>query len=750
MRDRRLILGIVRKVVRTRSIAQLQPLFEAAPDLSCWSREYSHDEVIEEFPNRGLVSWLGARQSLDEGSLWQFRIEDQQFEDDNPQHDAFRVAQGASVARELLDLRRYGTADEIRRVVTDGGVALNFSPSESVYLWVEDDRWVGPVHLQRRDGGHWYLPVWQETQPLAPLPLHKATTEFSHLNIGSARIFLAPGAEPGAKLGSVDWSADTVVVKRVLTRVRKQDPKYSEVLQLTQKAIEHAGQIVAGSDRYLQEQQAHRAEAVAGSLGTNAEQTEGFLAELLELPSVAAGIEQARHEAARSAKIAFDVEMAGERERLKAVQNEIEALQKSLRELDAEQINRRQAMAAQVDALGAEMQDQLQAILEKPTKLLAEVGILRAALGSGKAAENGQANPIKAADLQLAPRFGRPPSPFENWKMGAEVHETKQVRLALGAAARSFGAELPAVQLLHAAFVSGSVPVLYGTDSYNVLRAYVSSVTGGRSLWLPVSVGLLEVPDLFGHGEPQSGRFMPRPGGLADLMLEASKLQGLVIVVLEGLNRSAVDAYLTPIIACYEDSQRGEDGRRLSISHPSLLSEDDPYASIATVAWPANILLAGVLAKDVTTIPPSPEFWVHSRFVSVDGVAVETDAAGLKSSLAPSSNANGWIGLELWRESRHTLAQKESLEFRKGWSALANEDLRLPVALRESCRSFYEGMVSWPTEPKGAFQKAIESAVAPYFVAKGDEEKFLEVAGKVVADPEALRKHVELVKRALS
>jgi|HubBroStandDraft_2_1064218.scaffolds.fasta_scaffold00775_6 hypothetical protein len=750
MRDRRLILGIVRKVVRSRSIAQLQPLFEAAADLSSWSREYSHEEVIEEFPNRGLVSWLGARQSLDEGSLWQFRIEDQQFEDDNPQHDAFRVAQGASIAREVLDLRRYGTADDIRRLVTDGGVAMNFVPSESVYLWVEDDHWVGPVHLQRRDGSRWHLPAWQETQPLAPLPLHKATTEISQLTIGSARIFLTPGAEPGAKLGSVDWSADAMVVKRVLTRVRKQDPKYSEVLQLTQKAIEQAGQMVAGSDHYLQEQQSHRAAAVVESLETNAEQTKEFLAELLALPSVAASIEQARQEAVRNAKTAFDAEMTGERDRLKGLQIEIEGLQKVLRGLDEEQANRRQAMAAQVDALGTEMQEQLQAILEKPTKLLAEVGILRAALGSEKRVEKSQANAVQAAALPSAIRFGKPPKPFENWKMGPEVRETKQVRLALGATARSFGVELPVIQSLHAAFVSGSVPVLYGADSYTVIRAYASSVASGRLLWLPVSVGLLEAPDLFGRSEPQAGRFVPKPGGLADLMREASKLPGFVIVVLDGLNRSAVDAYLSPIIACYEDSQRGGTVRCLSISHPSLLAEDDPYACIATLTWPANVLLAGVLGKDVTTIPPSPEFWVHSRFVSADGAAAETELTGSRPSATPSSFANGWIGRELWRELRATLAQKESSEFRKGWLALADEDLRLPATLRESCRSFYEGMVSWPTEPKGALQEAIESAVVPYVVAKGEGEKFLEVAGKAVPDREALRKQVELVKEALS
>ena len=154
MRDKKFILGIVRKIVRNRSmlIGQLEPLFESAADLSTWSRKYTDEEATEEFPNRGIISWIGARPSLDEGSLWQFRVEDQEFEDDNPQHDAFRVAPGAGVVREVLDLRRYGTADEIRGLMTDEGVSLNFLPSESVYLWVEDEHWVGPVRLQRRNG----------------------------------------------------------------------------------------------------------------------------------------------------------------------------------------------------------------------------------------------------------------------------------------------------------------------------------------------------------------------------------------------------------------------------------------------------------------------------------------------------------------------------------------------------------------------------------------------------------------------
>ena len=752
MRDKKFILGIVRKIVRNRSIliGQLEPLYESAADLSTWSRKYSHEEATEEFPNRGIISWIGARPSLDEGSLWQFRVEDQEFEEENPQHDAFRVAPGAAVVREVLDLRRYGTADEIRCQVTDGGVPLNFLPSESVYLWVDEDHWVGPVRLQRRDGTHWYLPPWQETQPLPPLPLHKATTDIAALYIGSQRLFLAPRAEPGVKVGLVDWSADVMVVKRVLTRVRKQDPKSSEVLQLTPKAIELAGQIVASTDRYLQAQQIQRAAAVVAALGNDDERSKQLVDDLIELPSVAAGIEQAKKDAIRNAKMAFDAEMTGEKERLLEVQKEIENSQKLLKELDAEVDQRRASLAEQIESLGVEMESRLQAILEKPAKLLAEVGILRAALGSGRTVEAcAESAAVQAVGPPPAVRFGKPPSPFENWKLGEPIREAKQTRLVLGAAARSASVPLSVVQALHAGFVAGGVPVLYGADSFNVLRAYASSITGGRLLWLPIAAGLLEASDLFGRTEPHTGRFAARPGGLADVMREAAKLPGLVMVILDGLNHSAVEAYLSPLVACYAGDQKGEAARHLAIVHPSQLTEDDPYASLATLAWPPNVLLTGVLAKDVTTIPPSPEFWLHSPLICVEADMAETEVGNGKPSAAVAS-VNGWMELVLWNELRRSLPQKENPEFQKCWSMLADGELRLPLALRDGFRSNYDAMVNWPMEPKLALRKAMQNAVVPYFVAKGATENFLELAGKIFSEREALRKYVEVVEEALS
>lgn len=127
----------------------------------------------------------------------------------------------------------------------------------------------------------------------------------------------------------------------------------------------------------------------------------------------------------------------------------------------------------------------------------------------------------------------------------------------------------------------------------------------------------------------------------------------------------------------------------------------------------------------------------------------EADKGTGKAS-APVASADGWMEFNLWHELRRSLPQKENPEFQKSWSTLADGELRLPLALRDGFRSYYEAMVNWPTEPKVALLKAMENAVVPYFVAKGATEKFLELAGKIVSDRAALRKHVEVVEEALS
>jgi hypothetical protein len=754
VREKRLHLGMIKRVARNESrlIGQLEPLFEAAADLSSWAHEYTEDERVEIFPNRGLVSWVGAPSGLEPGTLWQFRIEDQDFRPENPQHDAYRVASQASAVREVIDLRKHGTADEIRVVVTEQGMRLPFLPSESAYLWIEDDRWMGPVRLQRQgEQDVWMLPATLEGQPLPLLSLYRAASpeQVVTLDMDGARVFLAPGAEPGAKVGSIDWSPDAVVVKRVLRSVRKLDRSQREALQLTEKGIEHAADGLLGADRQLLNQQIQRAASIVRRVGTNVKLADAFLEELLEVPAVSAKLEIAKEEAVRSAEATFQTKMAGESQRLEGITREIEQSERALKDVESQVAARREAIAAQIDAVDGEMQKRLRAILEKPADFLANIGIVRAALEVAERDGSG-ARDSATSKADAAPRVPdrHVASRFQNWPVGSEIRDAKQVRQSLVSSFRAAGLSVVAARYLHTAFLAEKVPILYGVDSYEVLRAYASCVAGGRVLWMTISPGLLDPSELFGKADAQTGRFLPRAGGLADLMVEAQKLDGLTMVVLDGVNRSAVDAYLSPLVACYADSQKEKEGRRLAIAHASSFEKSDPYASVATLAWPQTVLLAGILASDVTSIPPSAGFWVKSALLPADAAELAEAASGVRQAAAPSPT--GWMGINAWKDLRGVLGQKEAGPLTKAWSEMTEGKLRLPTALLEGCRSFYAAALAWPSEPKAALQDTLGCCVVPYVVSKGKEEELVEIASRVAPDQEAFRDWIALAKEVLA
>jgi hypothetical protein len=756
MKDARLVLGIVRNIRKIDKllIAQVQPLFEAAGDPPSWSRQYSGKEPVEEFPNRGLVTWKGVHPSLEVGTLWQFRVENQDFEPDNPLHEAFRVAPGATAAREVLDLRRYGTGDDIRLLATESGIPLRFIPSDTAFLCIDENAWVGPVHLHRAESGRWLVPGGQEGQSLPPLPLNRAAPaqDLVSLNIQSPRQLLTPGGQPGPRIGSIDWSPDATVVKRVLTRVRKQDAHLAETLQLTQKSIDHAAEIVTANESLLQEQQSKRAAGIVHRMSAHMQVTAEFMTELLGVPAVTRKIDEAKQEAIRAAETSFEAKMAGERQLLDELQRKVEGSLQTLKGLEEQIAHRQEELRQQTDAINDETQARLQTILEKPASFLANIAIVKAALGLPE--QNGlrlpKAGPSPSEKGSTTPAYS-PVTQFANWDLGSQIQDAKQLRLLLNSSFHDAGFPVATARALHSAFVCGRVPVLYGPDSYDILKMYASRVAATRILWLPISPGLLEPSDLFGRTEPQSGRFAPRLGGLLDLMLEAPRLEGLCMVVLDGLNRSAVDAYLAPLIACYVDSQREIAGRRLAIAHPAALGSDNPYASVATLAWPQNVLLAGVFANDVVSLPPSPGFWLSSPLVCVDAKReAEVHGTTKQTTRTEKISSRSWIGLTPWKEHRRSITDKDTSGLAKLWSEMQDKNIPVPLALRDACRSFYAAALAWPSEPKTAVEETLENCLVPYFVAKGKDDALLDVAGRASPERKALEERIALVKEALA
>ena len=756
MKDPRFILGIVRKILKSNKllIAQMQPLFEAAGDPPSWTRQYNVKESSDDFPNRGLVSWKGVQTSLELGTLWQFRVENQDFDPGNPQHEAFCVAPGASAAREVLDLRPYGAAEDIRVLATESGIPLRFVPSETVFLCIAENNWVGPVHLHRTESDRWLVAGAQDGQSSPPLPLHRAALaqDVQSLNIQGARQLLIPSAQPGPRIGSIDWSPDSTVLKRVLTRIRKQDAHLAGTLQLTQKSIDHAAEIITANESVLQEQQIQRAVSIVHRMNAHTQVSSEFMTELLEVPAVARKIEEAKQDATRTAEASFEAKMTGERQLLDELQRKVAGSLQTLKGLEEQIAHHEEELRQQADAISDETQARLQTILEKPASFLADIAIVKAALGLTE--RNGHPVP-KVGDSPNADGSTTPPHPpltqFAKWELGSQLQDAKQLRLILNTSFREAGFPATTGRALHSALVCGRVPVLYGPDSYEVLKTYASRVAAGRILWLPISPGLLEPSDLFGRTEPQSGRFAPRLGGLLDLMLEASKLDGLCMVVLDGVNRSAVDAYLSTLIACYLDSQQEINGRRLAIAHPAALGNDNPYASVATLAWPQNVLLAGVLANDVASLSPSPGFWLNSPLVCVEAKR-EAEATGTTKPATQTEKgpARSWIGFAPWKEHRRSMTDKDTSSLAKLWSELQDKNISVPLALRNACRSFYAATLVWPTEPKTALEETLENCVVPYFVAKGKDDALLDVVGRANPEREALEERIALVKEALA
>jgi len=756
MKDPRFILGIVRKTLKSNKlfIAQVQPLFEAAGDPPSWAHQYSGKEAVDDFPNRGLVSWKGVLPSLEVGTLWQFRVEDQDFEPANPQHEAFCVAPGASAAREVIDLRPYGAVEDLRLLATESGIPLRFVPSETVFLWIAENTWVGPVHLHRAESGRWLVRGGQDGQPLPPLPLNRAALaqDVESLNIQGVRQLLVPGGQPGPRIGSIDWSPDAIVVKRVLNRIRKQDAQLAETLQLTQKSIDRAAELITANESVLQEQQIHRAAGIVHRMTERTQVSSEFMTELLGVPAVARKIEEAKQEAIRAAEASFEARMIGEQQLLDELQRKVAGSQQALKGLKEQIAHHEEELRQQTDAISDETKARLRTILEKPASFLADIAIVKAALALTE--QDGHPAP-KVGHAPNANFSTTPPYPpvtqFVKWELGSQIQDAKQLRLILNTSFRDAGFSVATVRALHSAFMCGRVPVLYGPDSYEVLKTYAARVAAARILWLPISPGLLEPSDLFGRTEPQSGRFAPRLGGLLDLVLEASKLEGLCMVVLDGVNRSAVDAYLSPLIACYLDSQQDTNGRQLAIAHPAALGNDNPYASVATLSWPQNVLLAGVLANDVASLSPSPGFWLNSPLVCVEAKR-EADAPGTNKQTTRTEKgpASSWIGFAQWKEHRRSMADKDTSALAKLWSEIQDKNIPVPLALRDACRFFYAAALVWPTEPKTALEETLANCVVPYFVAKGKNDALLDVAGRANPERKALEERIALVREALA
>ena len=294
------------------------------------------------------------------------------------------------------------------------------------------------------------------------------------------------------------------------------------------------------------------------------------------------------------------------------------------------------------------------------------------------------------------------------------------------------------------------MPVLAGSNAFEALEAYASCIAGERWLWLPISPTILEPGDLMGSLDPETQRYISYPGGLLDLLLNAHNTNDLYLVVLDGINRTAVDNYLAPILACYTDIWRGRQTRPLPLSHHYTFATDDSCTSVTQLIWPPNVLLAGILTEGVATIPPSSAFWSTATLIHLDQFDENfVQTANLEPILTEASPSTS-VMLETWTQWRQQIQTADLATCIEFLNSVLEEGLMLRSETRALCLRLYAAMQKWGISESAALEEVIVQCLVPLAVTSRQTNLLLEVLNATQRITERIETAMRLTEQIVS
>ncbi|RKG99982.1 hypothetical protein D7X32_24890 [Corallococcus carmarthensis] len=174
---------------------------------------------------------------------------------------------------------------------------------------------------------------------------------------------------------------------------------------------------------------------------------------------------------------------------------------------------------------------------------------------------------------------------------------------------------------VHAAIAAGLMPITLGPSALAALTAYAHGACGGRLHIVHVSPSAIQAHD-----------FDYAPGGGIMVAASAAKdIDGISLVVLEGANRSPLEASLVPLLQLAE-------------------------VGLSPFATAPGLRLAASLVNGATTVPVTPQLWSHAVAIQLGPSAPTTQVATLgdvaRSSelFAPGDEPKGAIEalLDAW------------------------------------------------------------------------------------------------------
>ncbi|HXG71205.1 MAG TPA: hypothetical protein VNJ04_11435 [Gemmatimonadaceae bacterium] len=633
------LIGVVQRTGRDKNgipIAAVLPLLEIK------GSEWRTIDADEEFPTRGQVFWFAANQAVEDG-LVQFRA------DPNPgQKDEYRLLAPESVW-EVLDLRRFGDPTEIRAALINGLKVPGPTATVRGLLLCKPEALVGPVDLTRAPDST----VRLSGAALHRVPLYQGAVLRSIAVNGRERLIRIDETAPS---GFVDWDDDAIVLKRAIevsVRIAKQEGRDTGQ---TKKQIEEAARTLAssgvGPDTQLDRYRLERALAllkdtniVAGIAAEIAEKLRGHPAIEISLEEIGAKV---RSDVEKVARDEIEQQLTRERAALKETTDalarakaQLETSSQALRDAD----KRVRQVQDQLDSVAREAEaavdERVRAAIDRPLDLLAQVSVLRPLLGGGRS-------------HPATPSSGGTPLRID-WSRarGEDIKDKASLRRILTSAARARGVDPSLMLQIHAAVAARLMPVTLGPGALLAVTAYAQGACGGRLLIVHVSPSAIQPHDF----DEVSG------GGILAAAAAAKDIEGISLVILEGANRSPLEASVVPLL------QLAEVGLSPLSSAPGLR-------------------LAATLVAGATTVPVTPQFWSHAAAIYPEPVSPSTQTgargdAALPSELFDSGDEpTGVIDalLDTWpdcRELRPSMSRFGSVLTR-----LYDEESRITDALR--------------------------------------------------------------------
>lgn len=720
--------------------ALLRPLYRSAEDSSGW---IFIEQRERNFPNRGVVTWYEPPSELAKDSLWQFQVQESHtYKTDNSKHDQFYVSAAIPpvMAREVIDLRlddKPFVLDDARREVVEEGIELQFVPSQQIYLWIDDGAITNPIHLIQY-GNKWRASPEQVQKTFIrvfSIPQKKIV----ELRINDAkRSFLTPDAQTGAPTQQLDWSSDDVLLKRVLKWIQETDTEFSLSVDLTRKAVSRAAELVRGeqsetSEGALRKQQLQRALRLASDLEDIPDLRRALEEDLLNLPSVNQRIKEAIDEKRREVREEIHHELSEDTSRADALRAEKTSLELEIVQLEHQRAELASAHQRQVEegttALEAALAEQISEVMNRPTQALANISIFRAALNLAPSTNSSNSRaPRQSTVADASAGNYDPPMRF----VGSEVQiksisDQQELRLALDESFTGAGLEPRTAVTLHAAFLSGMMPVLSGVATYEAVKSYASCVAGGRLLWIPVYATTLEPNDLLGGFNASSQSFAPHPNGLLDLLLHARNTDELSVVVLDGFNRAPVDSYLSTLLSLYGDARLAERQRRtLPLVHPNSISSENFYAAAAQLTWMPNVLLAGIWSEGAATLPVPASFWDAAALITIEPSSLGSAAIDAANQEVNGSDEASELTFDTWRAWQDEGAQRTTdTHLNKLIELLKDMEAALGGHQWSSFIKFYAAMGEWTPNENDALHVAVACCLAPRAVALGYDKQLV-------------------------